>query len=217
MRSSIRWIAATSCEWLVWGGAMLVTVRHGRRGPALVGARISPARATRGSGHIVVVGGGAWGGWTSLYLRRRGARVTMIDAYGPGNSRASSGDETRGIRSSYGDRATAGELWTSWARTAIGRWKAFDDEYAKEFKTKFFHQTGDVICRAQDEPFVKRTRELWTAQGVAHEVIDGAEVMKRWPVINARDITIAITEPDAGVARHAPPRRRSPPSRNAKG
>ncbi|MBK6305806.1 MAG: FAD-dependent oxidoreductase [Gemmatimonadetes bacterium] len=187
----------------VGAGAMLVTgCATGSGGPALVPARgISPARATRGSGHIVVVGGGAWGGWTSLYLRRRGARVTMIDAYGPGNSRASSGDETRGIRSSYGDRATAGELWTSWARTAIGRWKAFDDEYAKEFKTKFFHQTGDVICRAQDEPFVKRTRELWTAQGVAHEVIDGAEVMKRWPVINARDITIAITEPDAGVAR----------------
>ena len=91
----------------VGAGAMLVTgCATGSGGPALVPARgISPARATRGSGHIVVVGGGAWGGWTSLYLRRRGARVTMIDAYGPGNSRASSGDETRGIRSSYGDRA----------------------------------------------------------------------------------------------------------------
>ncbi len=187
----------------VGAGAMLVGgCATGGGGPALAPARgIAPASATRGSGHIVVIGGGAWGGWTSLYLRRRGARVTMIDAYGPGNSRASSGDETRGIRSSYGDRATAGELWTAWARTAIARWKAFDDEYAKEFGTKFFHQTGDVICRATEEPFVKRTRELWTAQGVKHEVIDGAEVMKRWPVINAHDITIAITEPDAGVVR----------------
>jgi sarcosine oxidase len=183
----------------VGAGAMLVGgCATGAGGPALSPARgIAPASATRGSGHIVVIGGGAWGGWTSLYLRRRGARVTMIDAYGPGNSRASSGDETRGIRSSYGDRATAGELWTAWARTAIARWKAFDDEYG----TKFFHQTGDVICRATEEPFVKRTRELWTAQGVKHEVIDGAEVMKRWPVINALDITIAITEPDAGVVR----------------
>lgn len=162
---------------------------------------VAPARATRGSGHIVVVGGGAWGGWTSLHLRRRGARVTMIDAYGPGNSRASSGDETRGVRSSYGDRAAAGALWTSWARTAIQRWQAFDDEYAAEFNTKFFHTTGDVICRAAEEPFVKRTLELWKAQGVPHEVIDGDEVMKRWPVIDARDITIAITEPDAGVVR----------------
>lgn len=162
---------------------------------------IAPARSTRGNGHVIVIGGGAWGGWASLYLRRRGARVTMIDAYGSGNSKASSGDETRGVRSSYGDRAAAGELWTSWARTAILRWRAFDDEYAAEFNTKFFHTTGDVICRSTEEPFVKRTLELWRAQGVPHEVIDGEEVMKRWPVIDARDIKIAITEPDAGVVR----------------
>ncbi|MCC6930325.1 MAG: FAD-dependent oxidoreductase [Gemmatimonadaceae bacterium] len=187
----------------VGAGALMIggCATGGGAQPLAPARGIAPARATRGSGHIVVIGAGAWGGWTSLYLRRRGARVTMIDAYGPANSRASSGDETRGIRSSYGDRATAGELWTSWARTAIARWRAFDDEYAAEFGTKFFHQTGDVICRAQDEPFVKRTRELWTAQGVKFEVIDGAEVMKRWPVIAAHDITIAITEPDAGVAR----------------
>ncbi len=170
--------------------------------PAIAPARgIAPARLSRGSGHIVVIGGGAWGGWTSLNLRRRGARVTLIEAYGPGNSKASSGDETRGIRSSYGDRATAGELWTSWARTALQRWSDFDDEYAQEFRTRFFHRTGDVICREKEEPFVTRTLELWKANGVPHEVIDGAEVMKRWPAIDARDIGIAITEPDAGVVR----------------
>lgn len=182
-------------------GAILATGCAARVPSPAPAQGIAPARTTRGSGDIVVIGGGAWGGWTSLYLRRRGARVTMIDAYGPGNSRASSGDETRGVRSSYGDRAVAGELWTSWARTAIRRWRAFDDEYAGEFNTKFFHTTGDVICRAAEEPFVKRTLELWKAQGVSHEVIDGDEVMKRWPVIDARDIGIAITEPDAGVVR----------------
>lgn len=186
-------------------GAMLVT-GCAPGAPATAPARgVLPVRSSRGSGHVVVVGAGAWGGWVSLHLRRRGVQVTMIDAYGPGNSKASSGDETRGIRSSYGDRATAGELWTSWARSAIQRWRAFDEEYAAEFHTKFFHQTGDVICRTAEEPFVKRTLELWKAQGVPHEVIDGDEVMKRWPVIDARDIGIAITEPDAGVcrARHA--------------
>lgn len=185
----------------IGAGALLAT-GCATGSPAQAPARgVAPARSTRGSGHIVVIGGGAWGGWTSLYLRRRGARVTMIDAYGPGNSKASSGDETRGVRSSYGDRAAAGELWTSWARTAIQRWRAFDDEFAAEFHTRFFHTTGDVICRPAEEPFVKRTLELWKAQGVPHEVIDGDEVMKRWPVIDARDIKIAITEPDAGVVR----------------
>src|SRR5256886_15337632 len=55
--------------------------------------------------HIVVVGAGAFGGWTALYLRRGGARVTLVDAWGPGNARASSGGETRVIRATYGPRA----------------------------------------------------------------------------------------------------------------
>jgi hypothetical protein len=90
-----------------------------------------------GVGHVVVIGAGAWGGWTAYHLRQRGARVTLIDAYGPGNSRSTSGDETRGIRSSYGDRAT-GELWTPWARAAIERWRLFEQEWAPVFRTSYF-------------------------------------------------------------------------------
>src|SRR6202521_3685466 len=38
--------------------------------------------------HIAVIGAGAFGGWTALYLLRGGAQVTLLDAWGPGNSRA---------------------------------------------------------------------------------------------------------------------------------
>ena len=38
--------------------------------------------------HIAVIGAGAFGGWTALHLRRAGHRVTRVDAYGAGNSRA---------------------------------------------------------------------------------------------------------------------------------
>ncbi len=161
-----------------------------------------PKQRRNSPDHVVVIGAGAWGGWTAWHLRKAGVRVTLIDQYGPANSRSTSGDETRGIRSSYGDRADdVAPLWTRWARTAIQRWREFDAEYGPEFKTRFFVQTGDVICRTEEEPFVKRTRELWTAQGVKHEVLTGDEVRKRWPVMNNDDTTIAIYEPDAGVAR----------------
>ena len=40
---------------------------------------------------VVVIGAGAFGGWTALYLREMGHTVTLIDQYGPGNSRATSG------------------------------------------------------------------------------------------------------------------------------
>src|SRR5437879_11975408 len=69
--------------------------------------------------HVVVVGAGAFGGWTALYLRRGGARVTLVDAWGPGNARASSGGETRVIRATYGPRA----VYTHLTMRALALWR----------------------------------------------------------------------------------------------
>ncbi len=169
----------------------------------VLNARGAPARSRQGdrASHVVVVGAGIWGSSTAVELCKRGATVTLVDAYGPGNSRCTSGDETRGIRSSYGDRGVSGELWTAWARRAIAHWKEFDAEHGKEFGTRFFFETGDIIMRTKDEPFLERTREYWTKQNVKFELLDGDEIRKRWPVFAADDITIGIYEPDAGVAR----------------
>ncbi len=71
---------------------------------------------------VIVIGAGAFGGWTALELRRRGARVTLIDAWGPGHARASSGGETRIIRATYGTRA----VYTKMAIRALELWRAHD-------------------------------------------------------------------------------------------
>ena len=34
--------------------------------------------------HIVVIGACAFGGWSALYLLRKGFKVTLVDAWGPG-------------------------------------------------------------------------------------------------------------------------------------
>jgi len=65
--------------------------------------------------HVVVVGAGAFGGWTALMLLRSGAQVTLVDAWGPGHARASSGGETRIIRGTYGSRS----IYTSMAARAM--------------------------------------------------------------------------------------------------
>src|SRR6516164_6935908 len=79
---------------------------------------------------IVVVGAGAFGGWTSLYLLRIGFDVTLIDAWGAGNSRSSSGDETRVIRSTYGSN----EFYFDLNVRALELWK----ENQKRWDKKFF-------------------------------------------------------------------------------
>ncbi|MEO7964816.1 MAG: FAD-dependent oxidoreductase, partial [Gemmatimonadaceae bacterium] len=95
---------------------------------------------------IAVIGAGALGGWTAYNLRKSGAKVLLIDAWGPGNSRSTSGDETRGVRTSYGDRPH-GEQWMRWATQTIKKWKEWDDTVAREQDTRLFFTSGDLILR----------------------------------------------------------------------
>jgi sarcosine oxidase len=163
---------------------------------AMVAARRAPALSRR-SADVVVIGAGAFGGWTALYLQRQGARVTLVDQYGPGNSRASSGDETRGVRTGYGTNVQ----WSRWASESIRRWLRFDEECAQPFRLQLFFQTGDLTLRAQQDTFLEQTLATWAALGTRHEVLTGDEARYRYPQFDLADIGIAVYEPDAGVVR----------------
>ena len=117
-----------------------------------------------------------------------GARVTLVDMFGPGNSRSTSGDETRGVRTSYGDRPH-GELWMQWANVAIDRWKQWDAEYSKPLRMRLFFTTGDIILRSDWEPFLVQTRAWWQKNGIPHETLTLDEVRKPWPQIDTKHIT----------------------------
>ena len=67
-----------------------------------------------------VVGAGVFGAWSAYHLRRAGQDVILLDAYGPANSRASSGGESRIIRMGYGPD----ELYTRWAVRSLSLWRA---------------------------------------------------------------------------------------------
>ena len=91
-------------------------------GARSVSAAFGAPAVGRAAPDVVVIGAGAFGGWTALHLRKLGMRVMLVDAFGTGNSRATSGDESRGVRSSHGDRTLPqGEVWTRWARFAMRR------------------------------------------------------------------------------------------------
>src|SRR5215469_17269667 len=83
---------------------------------------------------FVVVGAGVFGVWTAYRLRQRGHTVTLIDAYGGGNSRSSSGDESRIIRMGYG----TDDLYTRWAVRSLEKWK----ELFARVRQKLFVETG---------------------------------------------------------------------------
>ncbi len=149
---------------------------------------------------VVVVGAGTFGLWTALHLQRLGARVTVVDAYGPGNSRQTSGGETRGVRSSYGDRPH-GRLWTRWANDAIRKWIEWDESGRDRLLPRLFFQTGDLILREQSGPYLETTRSHWDALDVPYEVLTPDEVAYRWPWVRFDNLGLALHEPAAGVVR----------------
>lgn len=162
--------------------------------PAVLGA---PA-VIRRSPEIVVIGAGAFGGWTALHLRMMGASVTLVDAYGPGNGRATSGDESRGIRSSYAER----ELWVRMASRAIDKWKEWNDEWAKPFRMQLFFNTGDLIFRAEpDDRFIVNNKKTWDELGLPYDTPTIEDVRREYPQINTQGMTAVLFEPRAGVAR----------------
>ena len=68
---------------------------------------------------VAVVGAGVFGAWTAHHLLRQGCEVTLIDAWGPANSRASSGGESRLTRAAYGKDA----IYTRLAMDSLPQWK----------------------------------------------------------------------------------------------
>jgi len=145
------------------------------------------------STEIVVVGAGAFGGWTALYLREMGFTVTLIDQYGPGNSRATSGGETRQIRAVYGER----EIYTRWVLQAFERWKAREAEWGK---TLFF-RTGQLSLAREWTKELTDTRRVFNKLGVKYDVVSHDDLVRQYPQMNLESIDFAMRTPSTGVLK----------------
>jgi monomeric sarcosine oxidase len=141
--------------------------------------------------HVAVIGAGAFGGWTALYLLRRGARVTLVDAWGPGNSRASSGGETRVIRGTYGGN----QPYTRMAARATQLWK----EHDQLWNVKLLHQTGVLwMVTESDGHFERESLPALRDAGIAYQELTLRDIGDRWPQINLDGVHWGIYEPDGG-------------------
>lgn len=143
---------------------------------------------------VTIVGAGAFGGWASLFLLRKKYKVTLIDAWGPGNSRSSSGDETRVIRSTYG----ANEFYFDLNVRALQLWK----EHELQWKKKLFQNKGVLwMCYEENTPVVDDSIPFSKKHGMEYERLSLEEVQKRYPIVNTNDLHHAWYDPYGGCLR----------------
>ena len=154
------------------------------------GARPEGAEGRSAGPRAVVVGAGAFGGWTALWLLRRGARVTLVDAWGPGNSRASSGGETRLIRASYGSR----RIYSVLVARALEIWR----ESEARWGDRLFFPIGMLRMTAGSGEYARAAVPILGELGLGFEELTPDDLARRFPRINPEGISYALLEKNAG-------------------
>lgn len=141
---------------------------------------------------VVVVGAGVFGSWTAYQLRREGASVLLVDAYGPGNSRASSGGESRMIRLGYGPD----EIYTRFAQRSFGLWESLFEE---SNSPNLLQRTGILWLARENDPYCEATLTTLRRLHATCERLDHDELLRRFPQLELGSIAWGILEPDSGV------------------
>jgi glycine/D-amino acid oxidase-like deaminating enzyme len=150
----------------------------------------APPPPDRSGPHVAVVGAGAFGGWLALWLCRGGARVTLLDAWGPGNSRASSGDDTRVLRAIYGrDR-----LYTDWVARALDLWQEADAAWGQ----RLYHPTGALWMFGGDDGYAQASLPCLAAAGLPAAELDLDSAAARFPQVSFDGVASVFLEERAG-------------------
>jgi sarcosine oxidase len=141
---------------------------------------------------VAVIGAGVFGAWSAHQLQKSGAKVVLLDQYGPGNSRSSSGGESRIIRMGYG----ADEIYTRFAMRSLPMWKEI---FAEADRPHLFHKTGVLWIAPEKYQYALDSLSTLHANGVGCEQLTVRDLRRRYPQISFEDNAWGIFEPHSGV------------------
>jgi monomeric sarcosine oxidase len=142
---------------------------------------------------VAVIGAGVFGVWIAYQLNRAGRSVLLLDGYGPGNSRASSGGESRIMRLGYGPDA----IYTRSAQRSLQLWEEFFAEFGAA--APLFQRTGVLWLARDPDAYCEATLENLLAVGARAERLNQAQLRERFPQLKFDGVDWAVHEADAGV------------------
>ncbi len=140
---------------------------------------------------VAVIGLGAMGGAAAWRLARRGVRVIGFDRYRPPHALGSSHGESRAIREAYYEDPSYVPL----VRRAYELW----DELSAAVGRPLLRRTGAIMIGAEDGVLVPGARASAERHDIPHEVLDAAEIRRRYPVMAPRDPLVGVLEQRAGL------------------
>ena len=120
--------------------------------------------------------------------------MTLLDAWGPGNSRASSGGETRVIRGTYGPD----QPYTALSARASTLWRQNERKWGQHL----IHRIGVLwMASREDDAWEKGSIAQLVKSKIRYQKLSARELRKRWPQINFEGVEWGVYEPDGGFLR----------------
>ena len=138
----------------------------------------------------IVAGLGAHGSAAAYHLAKRGHSVLGLDRFARGHTLASFGGLSRIIRLSYYEHPSYVPL----LRRAWDLWRELERDTGEALLT----QTGGLYLGSPDGELARGSLASAQEHGLEHEVLDNAELARRYPVFDLDPEWIGVLDAQAG-------------------
>jgi sarcosine oxidase len=140
---------------------------------------------------VIVAGLGAMGSLTAYQLARRGHRVFGFDRYTPPHAMGSSHGHSRIIREAYFEDPR----YVPMVQEAYREWASLEAARA----VTLFRQTGGLMLGSPDGSLVRGARRSAELHALPHQVLDAAEIARRFLAFHPDHDMVGVLEPRAGI------------------
>jgi sarcosine oxidase len=139
---------------------------------------------------VIVAGVGAMGSAACWHLAQRGLKVLGLERFDLGHAMGSSHGLTRIIRLAYFE----GSHYVPIVKRAHELWA----QTGEQAGMKLLHVTGSLDLAPKGGGPVESSLQSCLDHGLTHEVLEGAEVTRRFPAFQLPDGHIGLWQPDGG-------------------
>lgn len=138
----------------------------------------------------IILGLGGMGSAAAFHLASRGKTVLGLERFQPVHSNGSSHGDSRIIRLAYHEHPSYVPL----AHRAYELWRRLEHDT----NTTLLRETGGLMIGLPDSSVVQGAMVSAREHNLAHEILDAAQIRRRYPVLNPRADEMAVYESVAG-------------------